>query len=245
MKTDYCIQANWGARPEGPEQIAERTRRMVAALSEIDPIFSDWQISQRYMPFEPMKLLSNEALARLVAANVTLDDCDQPWPDYGYTVILRLRNAIRSRTLIADVKAGSSESAEIVKNSAEIRTIAIEPSEASFLTVALVKKAILALGAAWDIQWCQAYPWSAIPLWTKPVRARLEVAWVTYLPPRLASLVTPPHTAIVERPPGGGLMMAATNELFSPDNPAHVAVARDIKTALAPVNALPWPLPTG
>jgi hypothetical protein len=36
--------------------------------------------------------------------------------------------------------------------------------------------------------------------------------------------------------------MAATNETFITANPQHLAVARDIEAALAPVNALPWPL---
>jgi hypothetical protein len=37
--------------------------------------------------------------------------------------------------------------------------------------------------------------------------------------------------------------MAAADTTFSMDNPAHLAVARDINAALAPINALPWPPP--
>jgi hypothetical protein len=66
--------------------------------------------------------------------------------------------------------------------------------------------------------------------------------WVTYLAPRFAPLVTPPASAIVEYLPDGGLLMIATEERFSIDNPAHIAVARDIEAALAPVKALPWPI---
>lgn len=34
--------------------------------------------------------------------------------------------------------------------------------------------------------------------------------------------------------------MPATNETFVTSNPQHLAVAREIETALAPLNALPW-----
>ncbi len=35
--------------------------------------------------------------------------------------------------------------------------------------------------------------------------------------------------------------MTATRDRFDVDNPTHLAVAREIEAAMAPVNALPWP----
>ena len=35
--------------------------------------------------------------------------------------------------------------------------------------------------------------------------------------------------------------MTATTETFDVDNPAHLAAARDMAAAMAPLNALPWP----
>jgi hypothetical protein len=61
-----------------------------------------------------------------------------------------------------------------------------------------------------------------------------------YLAPPLASLIIPPSTAIVEHLPNGGILMSATEETFDPDNAAHLAVARDIAAATAPLNALPY-----
>jgi hypothetical protein len=58
-------------------------------------------------------------------------------------------------------------------------------------------------------------------------------------PPRFASMITPPPSAIAERTALGGLLMSATEETFRVDNPAHLAVARDILKALAPFEALP------
>ena len=47
-------------------------------------------------------------------------------------------------------------------------------------------------------------------------------------------------TSFSERQPDGGLLLAATNETFRIVNPAHLAAAHDIETALSPFNALPW-----
>jgi len=72
-------------------------------------------------------------------------------------------------------------------------------------------------------------------------RPHFGLAWMTYISARFAPMITPPRTAITEHVPGGGLLMIATEERCSAENPAHMAVARDIEAGLAPVNAQPWP----
>ena len=67
------------------------------------------------------------------------------------------------------------------------------------------------------------------------------LAWMSYVAPRFAPLITPPPSVIVERTAEGGLLMAATAETFRVDEPAHLAAARDILKALAPFEAPPWP----
>ncbi len=64
--------------------------------------------------------------------------------------------------------------------------------------------------------------------------------WMQYLSAPLARLITPPSTSINEWLPNGGLLMSATTETFKTDNPTHLAVARDIAAATAPLNALPY-----
>jgi hypothetical protein len=94
---------------------------------------------------------------------------------------------------------------------------------------------------AFDVTFCNAYPCALMRLW-KGVHFR--PGWINYISPRFAHLVTPPSSAIVEYQQNGGLLMAATDETFVTSNPQHMAVARDIEAALAPLNALPWPVET-
>ncbi|HYA79629.1 MAG TPA: hypothetical protein VED87_01705, partial [Methylocystis sp.] len=57
----------------------------------------------------------------------------------------------------------------------------------------------------------------------------------------LAQKIAPPTTALVERLPGGGLLMTAATETFDVNNPNHMAVADDMAAAMAPLDRLPWP----
>ena len=102
----------------------------------------------------------------------------------------------------------------------------------------------MAVVEAWDATWCDVSPFSLHRLLPRdPNRRapRYHGGWLTYIAPRFASLIRPPASAITEHPPGGGVLMIATEERFDVDEPKHVRVARDIHTALAPLNALPWP----
>jgi hypothetical protein len=69
----------------------------------------------------------------------------------------------------------------------------------------------------------------------------LRIAWMSYVAPRFAPLITPPPSSIHERTAQGGLLMSATQDTFRVDNPAHLAAAQDILKALAPFETLPWP----
>jgi hypothetical protein len=125
----------------------------------------------------------------------------------------------------------------------DLETEPLDDENKAFINFPVVKAALLALALNWDATWCSAYPSDVMQFWPKPGRGQpmFRLAWISYLSPRFAPMVTPPPSAIVERTEAGGLVMSATAERFETANPAHLAAARDIFAALAPVNALPWP----
>jgi hypothetical protein len=103
---------------------------------------------------------------------------------------------------------------------------------------------MLAIVTAWDVTWAGIYPAEMIDLWTPAhikKRPTFKLTWVTYLSSRFAPMVTPPASAIVEHTAQGGIILAATEDRFDVANPVHLAAAREIEAAIAPVNALPWP----
>lgn len=130
-------------------------------------------------------------------------------------------------------------------NTATLRSKPLCDENASLLTFGVLKPALQVLVSQWQPTWCRLAPMGLISLETQRLqqsrRPFFGMAWVSYLSPRFAPMVTPAASAITEHLPDGGLLTTATKERFDVDNPNHVAAARAIAASLEPVNALPWP----
>jgi hypothetical protein len=237
----YVIQAYWGPRREAPAQCGIAFRRMLENLAHVDPAFGGWSFAGS-TKFWPMPADDDE-LAQRIAETVACADDGDPEPIYGYYFGAGTRT--RSKTsLTINVHAGCyAPNMVSLVNTAELLTTPLNEENAAFVTLPVFKAAVLSIAAAWDATWCAAYPWDIIPLWPKPGpgQPHFRMAWITYLSPRFAPMVTPPGSAIVEYTPQGGIVMTATKDRFDVNNPAHLTVAREIEAALAPINALPWP----
>ncbi len=65
---------------------------------------------------------------------------------------------------------------------------------------------------------------------------------LVYVHPSLVHRVAPPDIPVVEPTPDGGLLLAATTDTFSADNPAHLEAARRIAAATAHLDDVMPPL---
>lgn len=265
LKSGFLISSYWGPRPETPGQIAARCANLLDRLNSISLMFSGWTyVGRRILPMDRRHALADTPgeryqnryrtvvlghptgtdLAPLVEAGVCRDDDDGPEPMMGY----RFSAFTRSRTdpggLSLRVRAGCLSDARFFTNTVHIETRPLCDENRSWLTLPLLKAAMLAIVTTCDVTWAAIYPAELRELWI-PAHVRrgptFQLAWVTYLSPRFAPMVTPPASAIVEHTAQRGIVMAATNDRFDVNNPAHLAAAREIEAAIAPVNALPWP----
>jgi hypothetical protein len=231
----YAIMSCWGPRPETPEAIAKRFLNLVDGLAGIDPVFSNWicDLDKQPVPFESIR----GDLAAAVERRVSRADDGEPTPIYGYsfTAVNEMLRGPRNIGIL--VRAGSRVEGPFLINSAEVGTSERIVPDAAIVTYPIFRAALLVLAEAFDVTWCRAYP-NDLEIAPKEF---FNAGWMTYISPRFATLITPPITAIVEHRPNGALFMAATDETFVTENPKHVAVARDVQAALAPLNALPWP----
>ncbi len=100
-----------------------------------------------------------------------------------------------------------------------------------------LKSVLLGISIAWDADWgnVSTWPYSDLLAPSGQELPTFRSGWMTYLSPRYALRVVPPPSAIVEHPPNDALLMIATEELFSTENPAHVAAAHAIQASLAPL----------
>jgi hypothetical protein len=231
----YGVKAYWERRAETPEALAERFVRTIDSLQEIDPVFALWTCgSTRPRQFETMR----HHYAEEVVEGLAKSDWGKPLPIKGYSFGAVTREQPRNRSFSISVHAGSTYPVPFANDITFLTGYNSIPDPA-VVTYEIFKRALLAIVDTWDPVDCAAYPLAILNLVEKGVYFR--ESWIQYLYPWLASLVTPPpRPVIVEHLPNGGLLMSATRETFDIENPAHMAAARQIGTAIAPLNDLPW-----
>lgn len=243
----YWIMCYWGPRADTPERLAPRFMRTLEALSRVHPAFSDWQVAFYMRNKElPLASLSSADVVEAIVEGIPIEEGDTPpLPADGYWFGAGTGRAPDRRDFYLSFHAGNVSEGPTLANTARLESYPLCPENASLITLDVLKPALLVLVSQWKPTWCGLAPlgFGRLEAERLPRRGRpsFRMKWVTYLSPRFAPMVTPPPTAIAEYLPDGGLLMFATEERFDKDNPRHLAVARDIEEALAPVNALPWP----
>jgi len=238
VRPEYKIYASWGPREESPEVIAARYLACTDRLKQIHPAYDNWIFSLQGKPKKFAALRGT--LAAAIAANVVRADDGDPTPIYGYwATVTNTMNKVHPRSLALWVNAGAWVTSGYFSNFAMIKTGKRIVPDPAIIAYPAFKAALLALVESFDATYCSAYPQQITNLW--PEDAHLNLAWMSYVAPRFASLITPPPSSIHERTSQGGLLISATEEIFRVDNPAHLAAAQDILKALAPFEALPWP----
>jgi hypothetical protein len=245
MNRSYDITSYWGARPEAADALAGRLKRFLGRLSAIGPEYSSWSFARagKRGRLDPSDI---RALATMIEKSVARSDDGRPEPESGYQIVFGNWNdrASNLESIVFHVNAGCSYDASYFTNCVSLATEPQPRGTPSRYTYEVLKAIMLAIIDCWDVTYCAAINSDLLYLEPSPAelgRAFFRLAWIAYISPRLASLLRPPPPLMTERLPNGGILMTATTEQFEVDNPDHVAGARGIAVALAPINARPWP----
>jgi hypothetical protein len=244
MSLRYEILAYWGPRPENSRAVALQILCMHEALVKIDPLFTSWSWISRRKAIPMSSLTGEEIAALLEKEGRNLSDFERkPIVDFGYH--FRTYNDHRGPCQIhVGGKVGAYTGSATYDNLVTVEFPAPEPTNAALINFRVFRATLLILAQTWSPTWAYARPYTLDDLLPSFERRRstpsFHGGWLTYLAAPFAAKITPPRSAKCEQV-DGGLLMVATEETFRVDNPAHVAVAREIDAALAPINALPWP----
>ena len=161
----------------------------------------------------------------------------EPWPEMGYSVAA-WNGLDPPYGASLSVRPGRYSDNRALPNSVGMEFDQATPGNADLLRAAVLKPALLSVVAAWGPDRGNVVCWD---YWQRLFGDRhyppFRSGWMTYLAPQYASRITPPPAAIVESVPGGGLLLLATEERFSMDNPTHLAGADAIQAALDPLQA--------
>ena len=245
----YWMEAQWGARVETPAALADRFLRTIDAISSLHPLLDTWTWGDSQEVWETEGQGGTYPFAEIrpnivhaIEKNVCNGGEGVPDPFYGYLMMTQTDRTPEGSSIGLAVSAskgvnGGSTVSAFCNNYA---TLDIGPDpDPSLITFALWRSLLLILCETWEATWAEASPEGIRSEWRGiPVRC----AWMNYVSPRFAPLITPPPAAIVEHRPNGGLFLAATDEPFQMANPSHLAVAREIEAALQPLNQIAWPI---
>jgi hypothetical protein len=228
------VRAAWGARAETPKELAARFLRMIDALEEIDPAFSNWACHYRHPKnFEWLR----DRFAEEIAANAVRDGQGTPLPELGYLFGAYSRDEPEGRSFIIDCHAGATFKQPFA-NETTLSTFGSGNPDPDVVNYRTIRAALLAITGAWEPVKTAAFSNQLFELNRRATY--FPMVWIQYLCPWLAQKFSPPSTALVEPLPNGGLLMSAATENFDVKNPKHLAVARDMAAAMAPLDKLFW-----
>ena len=239
--TAFRMFSSWDPRSETAETLGARMLQHIDALSALAPSWRDWWFLDFDRPASEMNEENaheflfplDEArprMAKMVELGVRRGDDRRPEPTGGYAICAV--NGEREHKASIHAHGGGGPSPRAGLRFVEFQT---RPEPAP-IAAATFKSALLALVAAWDVGYAQAWSDALCSLWPSPPPF-YSLAWMTYLSSDRAAKIAPPDHAIVERTDDDGMLLLATGELFDAGNPQHLAAARAILAALAPLNA--------
>ena len=239
----YRIEGKWRPRQESTRDCAVRLARMLDGLASAHPAFRHWnkQAPSRAAANRPAWAMPpdiGELTAVFEKGQQYKDVPREVWPEMGFSVSAwNGRDGPHGASLT--VRPGTYATFSRFPNTIDLTLKPAGPDNTDLVNSAVLKPVLLSVVSAWEPDYGVVVCWD---YWQRLFGDRhwplFRSGWMTYLAPQYASQITPPPAAIVESVPGGGLLLLATEERFSMDNPTHLAGADAIQAALDPLQAI-------
>jgi hypothetical protein len=233
VSNGYVVHPNWSARRETPDELAARFLRLIDGLRALDPAFSVVECGPYgTRRFEDVR----DIFATVVDEGVMrLDDGTilRSW-GYGFGAVTRAPS--HAKHFAVRVHAGAGRTGWAVPNDVVFMAYPGTPPDPACVSYAFMRDVMRVMVDVWEPDFCDVYPDALLPLIET---AHLSPNWMVYLHPNLAGRIDRPvDLPVVEPTPDGGLVLAAVMETFDVENPAHMAAARRLGDAVAPLNVL-------
>ena len=148
----YFIRSRWQGRTETPPTIGAKFVKTLDALSAIDSIFANWEVTDLPKMSSIHLDAARPRIAAMIESNVVRDDYDEPCPDDGYHAIASAGRFKDPRSLTFKVDAGGEFNGGTLLEFAE-HDVAID---LAIVTYPLFKAALLAINAIWLAPWACA-----------------------------------------------------------------------------------------
>ncbi len=240
----YRLFARWKNRRESPEACARRLAKMLKELSAAHVAFGPWftkekKEGQAKLPGQPLPANIDD-LAATFAGATGRKDTGALWPELGYHVMMwsTLGSPL---SVILTVWPGQYDDMRAMPNHVDLEFQPLESANEGLLTCRVLRSVLLSAVSAWEPDWGGVSNWEYWGVRFPPPQPlpNFLSGWMTYLSAPYARRIIPPPSAIAEPVAGGGILMIATNDPFTVDNPQHVAAADAIQACLEPLQSNP------
>jgi hypothetical protein len=225
----YCIRFDLSAHPESPASIGAKFVNTLDALSRIDPIFANWELTDLGAMSSISLPAARGSIAALIEKNVVLDDFRMPSPDHGYHAIASIGGFRNPRGMKLKVDAGGKYEGGTLLEIGDWKVA----SDPAVVTYPMFKAAMVAINAIWPPSRVCAYAfrmdYDKVPLFPGAALfpySRFHIPWLAYLLTPLAARVELPAEIKTERTPDDGLLMIAADERLEPTDPEYLRRAR-------------------
>jgi hypothetical protein len=244
--SSYNLQAFWTAREESTRACATRMARMLSALAALHPVFrcwyqQAWTLEEAFVPFCKMPPQVDELGDVFKEGRFFTDVSHELMPALGYSV--GAWNGIEGSDGVSlRVHAGAYSDRRPFPNDLHMTVHGLggyEPGKPEFINAKFLKAVLLTIVDAWEPSWASISDHDYFRHLKLERGTPFFSGWMTYLSASYARKITPSAAAVTEPVAGGGVLMLATNEPFSLDNPQHVAVADAIQASLEPLQSTP------
>lgn len=231
----YQIWAYWRPRAETAQSLAHSLAQMFVGLAATHPVFARWNQKA------DTRKKANAPFCSMPPRAKELTEICKPLLEEHSVAAWNGIDHPRGISFHAQTGFDGKELLLRFSNTLHMDFPVLNNKNADFLTASILQRALLSVVAAWQPDWASV---SSSSYWDRMAASNefpiIRSGWMTYLSAPYAQKVTPPPEAIVIRPPGGGILVLATDEPFTVNNPAHVTAADAIQRALEPLQADPF-----
>jgi hypothetical protein len=228
------LYAYWGNRREGLEATAERMAAMLEDLQPVHPAFDRWlwenPVNEQWVPYggQPRTI---PGLVTAFQAEFSNPRIERPsMPGFGFSTSA-WNGEPQARAAAFRCSLEHTDNPSIFPNLVTFTLRSRQFGDPTMICTPVLTRVLAAVAAAWEPVWATIYPkdlWNVLQLPPAPLRT----GWITYLSKPLAQQFVVPHGFRTEAGLDGSVIIVTTDEVFEPENPAHIALAEALKPAL-------------
>ncbi|MCP3059066.1 immunity 52 family protein [Myxococcus sp. K38C18041901] len=224
MSESYYAGAYWGARAESAEQCAARAEIFLSTLASADASFSHWfrQGKSRKDALKHPIEISRAALEQIIRRGK-----DRVVEELGFRFSAWNGASADDEAVSIDATCGGHS--KRVGNFCFLQLPHGGPSAERLLTARSLEVLVRAMAMAWEPDSAVATSATHRDTVTSTPKPGTFVGWVTYFARHLGEVPPLPAPVRIEPVEDKGTLVVLTPERFTASNPAHVALAEQVR----------------